>query len=50
MELKNSFQYGKVSLAVHTQKDQLQFVLKSGHRLHGHTPVVEHATVELLGQ
>jgi len=29
MELKNrSFQYGKVSLAVRTQKHQLQFVLK----------------------
>jgi len=29
MELKNiSFQYVKVALAVHTQKDQLQFVLK----------------------
>jgi len=29
MELKNrSFQYGKVALAVRTQKHQLQFVLK----------------------
>ena len=29
MELKNkSFQYGKVALAVRTQKQQLQFVLK----------------------
>ena len=29
MELKNrSFQYGKVTLAVRTQKHQLQFVLK----------------------
>ena len=53
MELKNrSFQYGKVSLAVRTQKHQLQFVgpTQSGRRLHGHTRVVEHATVELLGQ
>ena len=40
MELKNrSFEYGKVALAVRTQKHQLQFVF-----------VVEHATVELLGQ
>jgi len=47
MELKNrSFQYGKAALAVRTQKHQLQFVLS----LHGHTRVVEHATVELLGQ
>jgi len=29
MELKNkSFQYGKVALAVRTQKHQLQFVVK----------------------
>jgi len=29
MELKNkSFQYGKITLAVRTQKHQLQFVLK----------------------
>jgi len=29
MELKNSsFQYGKVALAVHTQKHKLHFVLK----------------------
>jgi len=45
MELKNrSFQYGKVALAVRTQKHQ------SSRRLHGHMRVVEHATVELLGQ
>jgi len=28
MELKRSFQYGKVALAVRTQYHQLQFVLK----------------------
>jgi len=55
MELKNgSFQYGKVALAVRTKKHQLQFnefMLKvHGRRLHGHTRIVEHATVELLGQ
>jgi len=48
MELKNrSFQYGKVALAVRTQKHQL-VCAQSGRRLHGHTRVVEHATVELL--
>jgi len=37
MELKNrSFQYGKVALAVRTQKHQLQFVLKVAAGLHGH--------------
>jgi len=53
MVLKNrSFQYGKVALAVHTQKKhQLHAVCaQSGRRLHGHMRVVEHATVELLGQ
>jgi len=44
MKLKNrSFQYGKVALAVRTQKHQLQFVLKvagvCGRRLHGHMRV-----------
>jgi len=37
MELKKgSFQYGKVALPVRMKKHQLQFVLKSGCRLHGH--------------
>ena len=50
MELKNrSFQYGKVALAVGTQKHQLQFVLKVA-AVCTDTCVVEHATVELLGQ
>ena len=50
MELKNrSFQYGKVALAVRTQKHQLQFVLKVA-AVCTHTRVVKHATVELLGQ
>ena len=44
MELKNrSFQYGKVALAVRTQKHQLQFVLKVAAVC---TDTVEHATVE----
>jgi len=51
MELKNrSFQYGKVALADRTQKTSVAVCAQSGHRLHGHTRVVEHATVELLGQ
>jgi len=51
MELKNrSFQYGKVALAVRTQKASVTVCAQSGHRLHGHMRVVEHATVELLGQ
>jgi len=51
MELKNrSFQYGKVELAVHAQKHQLQFVLKMGAVCMDTMRVVEHATVELLGQ
>jgi len=46
MELKNrSLQYGKVTLAVRTQKHQLQFVLKVAA-----VCTVEHATVALLGQ
>ena len=50
MELKNrSFQYGKVALPVRTQKHQLQFVLKVT-AVCTDTRVVEHATVELLGQ
>jgi len=50
MELKNrSFQYGKVALAVRT-KTPVTVCAQSGRRLHGHTRVVEHATVELLGQ
>ena len=50
MELKNrTFQYGKVALAVRTQKHQLQFVLKVA-AVCTYTCVVEHATVELLGQ
>jgi len=45
MELKNrSFQYGKVALAVRTQKHQLQFVLKVA-ALCTDTRVVDHATV-----
>jgi len=49
MELKNrSVQYGKVALAVCMQK-QLQFVLKVA-AVCTDTRVVEHATVELLGQ
>jgi len=51
MELKNrSFQYEKVALAVRTQKTSVTVCAQSGRRLHGHVPVVEHATVELLGQ
>jgi len=52
MELKNgSFQYEKVALAVRTQKKtSVTVCAQSGRRLHGHTRVVEHATVELLGQ
>jgi len=50
MELKNrSFQYGKVALALRTQKHHLQFVLKVAG-ICTDTRVVEHATVELLGQ
>jgi len=51
MELKNrSFQYGKVTLAVRTQKKhQLQFVLKVA-AVCTDTRVVEHATVERIGQ
>ena len=50
MQLKNrSFQYGEVALAVRTQKHQLQFVLKVA-AVWTDTRVVEHATVELLGQ
>ena len=50
MELKNrSFQYGKVALAVHTQKHQLQFVVKVA-AVCTDTRVVEHVTIELLGQ
>ena len=51
MELKKrSFQYGKVALAVRTQKNISYTVCaQSGHRLHGQTRVVEHTTaVELL--
>jgi len=52
MELKNrSFQYGKVSLEVYTQKKtSVTVCAQSGRHLHGHMRVVEHATVELLGQ
>jgi len=50
MELKNkSFQYGKVALAVRTQKPQLQLVLRVV-AICTDTRVVKHATVELLGQ
>jgi len=50
MELKNrSFQYGKVALAVRTQKHQLQFVLRVA-AVCTDTHLVEHATVKLLGQ
>ena len=51
MELENrSFQYGKVTLAVRTQKKhQLQFVLKVA-AVCMDTRVVEHATVERIGQ
>jgi len=50
MEVKNrSCQYGKVALAVRTEKHQLQFMLKVG-AVCTDTRVVEHATVELLGQ
>jgi len=50
MELKNrSFQYGKVALAVRTQKHQLQFVLTMA-AICTDTRVVEHATVKLLSQ
>jgi len=49
MELKNrSFQYGKVSLEARIQKTSVTVCAQSGHRLHGHTRVVEHATVKLL--
>jgi len=46
MELKNrSFQYGKVALAVRTQKKtSVTVYAQSGRRLHGHTRVVEHVT------
>jgi len=51
MELKNrSFQYGKVALAVRTQKHPLQFVLKVAAVARTHANIVEHATVKLLGQ
>jgi len=52
MEVKNrSSQYGKVALAVRTEKHQLQFVLKvAAVCTDTCTRVVEHATVELLGQ
>jgi len=47
---KTSFQYGKVSLEVRTQKKhQLQFVLKVA-AFCTDARVVEHATVTLLGQ
>jgi len=50
-ELKNrSFQYGKVSLEVRTQKTSVTVCAQSGRHLHGHTLVVERATVTLLGQ
>jgi len=51
MELKNRrFQYEKNALTVRTQKKhQLKFVLKVA-AVCTDTRVVEHATVELLGQ
>jgi len=50
MKVKNrSFQYGKDALAARTQKHQLQFVLKVA-AVCTDTRIVEHATVELLGQ
>jgi len=48
--LNGSFQYGKVALAVRTKKTSVTVCAQSGRRLHGHMRVVEHATVELLGQ
>ena len=49
MGLKNrSFQYGKVALAVRTVT--VTVCAQSGRRLHGHSRVVEHATIDLLGQ
>jgi len=51
MELKNrSFQCGKVASAARTQKTSVTVCAQSDRRLHGHMLVVEHATVELLGQ
>jgi len=53
MELKNrSFQYGKVALALSSSytKTSVTVCAQSGRRLHGHMRVVEHATVQMLGQ
>ena len=51
MELKNrSFQYEKVALAVRTKKNISYSLCPCGRRLQGHMRIVEHATVELLGQ
>jgi len=51
MELKNrSFQYVKSHLSSSYTKTPVTVCAQSGRRLYGHTRVVEHATVELLGQ
>jgi len=52
MELKNrSFQYGKVALAVRTQKNiSYSLCSKWPPFARTHARIVEHATVELLGQ
>jgi len=42
--------YGKSLLRNSYTKTSVIVCAQSGHRLHGHTRVVEHATVELLVQ
>jgi len=47
---KRKFPIWKSRLSSSYAKTSVTVCAQSGRRLHGHTRVVEHATVELLGQ